>query len=269
VVEWDQRGTGKTYASNDREIQRRTMNVAQMEHDTVEVVNYLRNRFHRKKIFVVGHSWGSVLGLWLAHEHAELIYAYVGVGQIINTPQNDKVAYQNALQQARIRQNPEAVKDLESIAPFDPPDVDFRKGSIARRWEAQLLGPPASGADFTDPARLLTDLISSPDYTLVDDYSFIRGQSLSMNVLLPAVSKLDLRQLGSDFRAPVFFFEGKYDPYCIPSLIWDYNQTIRAPQKEFVWFDNSGHFPFFEEPQKFSDELVRRLLPLVTAAQKR
>src|SRR5579862_547648 len=64
VVQWDQRGAGKTYTSNDEELQRRTMNIPQMEEDTLEVANYLRTRFKRDKIFVIGHSWGSVLGLW-------------------------------------------------------------------------------------------------------------------------------------------------------------------------------------------------------------
>src|SRR6202046_3820919 len=133
VVQWDQRGAGKTYASNARELQRRTMNVPQMEQDTLDVVNYLRNRFQRKKIFVLGHSWGSMLGVWLAHEHPDIIYAYVGVGQIVNVDQNDEVGYQDALQKARNRHNEQAVKELEGIAPFVPPNVDFRKGSIARR----------------------------------------------------------------------------------------------------------------------------------------
>jgi pimeloyl-ACP methyl ester carboxylesterase len=101
VVEWDQRGAGKTYASNDKDLQRRTMHVPQMEQDTLDVANYLRNRFHRKKILVLAHSWGSLLGLWMAHEHPDLIYAYVGVGQIVNPRQNDEVAYHDALQAAR------------------------------------------------------------------------------------------------------------------------------------------------------------------------
>jgi proline iminopeptidase len=120
VVQWDQRGAGKTYASNDKELQRRTMNVYQMEQDTLEVVNYLRNRFKREKIFVLGHSWGSVLGLWLAHEHPELIYAYVGVGQVINTEQNEVVGYQDALEEGHKRHNEQAVKTLEPVMKFAP-----------------------------------------------------------------------------------------------------------------------------------------------------
>jgi proline iminopeptidase len=261
VVQWDQRGAGKTYASNDKELQRRTMNVPQMEQDALEVVNYLRNRFQRQKIFVLGHSWGSVLGLWLAHEHPELIYAYVGVGQFVSTEQNEEVAYQDALQQAGKSRNEQAVKDLESIGPY-PPDMDLRKASIARYWEEKLLGPPPSVNGFTNVKRLLSDLVSSPEYSLADDYSFIRGQSLSLKIFLPQLAKIDLTQLGPDFRAPIFFFEGRRDPYCRPSLVWDYYQRINAPHKQFIWFENSGHFPFFEEQQKFADELVQRVLPL-------
>ena len=262
VVQWDQRGAGKTYASNDKEVQRRTMNVPKMEQDTLEVVNYLRNRFKREKIFVLGHSWGSALGLWLAHEHPDLIYAYVGVGQVINTEQNEVVGYRDTLQQARNSHNELAVKNLESIAPYPSANLDFGKMSILRDWERDLLGPPPSAPVFTDTKKILSAVVSAPEYSLMDDYGWIDGTKFSISILLPEMMKMDLTKLGPDFRAPVLFFEGRHDPYCPPSLIWEYAQTLKAPQKEFVWFENSGHFPFFEEPQKFSDELVQRVLPL-------
>jgi pimeloyl-ACP methyl ester carboxylesterase len=262
VVQWDQRGAGKTYASNDKELQRITMNVHQMEQDTLDVVNYLRNRFKREKILVLGHSWGSVLGLWLAHEHPELIYAYVGVGQVINTEQNEEVGYKDALQEALKRHNEQAVKNLESIAPYPPPNLDFGKMSILRDWERDLLGPPPSAPVFTDTKKILSSVVSAPEYSLADDYGWIHSPQFSINILLPEMMTIDLSKLGIDFRAPVFLFEGRHDPYCPPSLIWDYYESIKAPHKEFIWFDNSGHFPFFEEQQKFANELVRRVLPL-------
>jgi proline iminopeptidase len=73
---------------------------------------------------------------------------------------------------------------------------------------------------------------------------------------------VDLTTLGPDFRVPIFFFQGRYDPYCRPALIEKYAETISAPQREVVWFEDAGHFPFFEDQQRFADELVRRLLPL-------
>lgn len=267
VVEWDQRGAGKTYASNDKELQRRTMNLPQMEQDTLEVVNYLRDRFHRNKIFVVGHSWGSVLGLWLAHEHPDLLYAYVGVGQVVNMQQNAGVMYQDDLQEARNRQNQVALTQLESIAPFPAPEMDFRKNNIVNGWSARLLGPPESNTEFTNVKRILTSVVSAPEYSLVDDFGFVHGQMFSINILIPQLFKANLTQPGSEFRVPIFFFEGRKDPFCRPSLVWDYSQAIQAPQKEFIWFDNSGHFPFYEEQQKFTDELFQRVLPLAADRQ--
>ena len=269
VAQWDQRGAGKTYASNDSSLQRQTMNVAQMEQDTAEVANYLRHRFKREKIFVVGHSWGSVLGLWLAHEHPELLYAFVGTGQLVNAQQNDELGYHDALQQARSQGDLQAIKELESIAPFSPPpSMGTREASIARHWEGQLLGPPPGVPNFTDVRRLLLDVVSAPEYTLADDLGFIRGLSFSASTLAPQLAKINLDQLGSDFRVPVFFFEGRQDPYCRPSLIWDYSRRIGVPQNQFIWFDHAGHFPFFEEPQKFRDELVERVLPLAGDRQE-
>jgi len=262
VVEWDQRGAGKTYASNDKNLQQRTMTLPQMEQDTLEVVNYLRNRFHRQKIFVVGHSWGSLLGLWLAHEHPDLIYAYVGVGQILSPARNDRVAYQDALQEARGSHNEQAIRELESIAPYPAQSVDLMKGQIAKNWEVALLGPPSNGVAFVDARRMIASVLSAPEYSLADDFGFFQGQLFSLEVLVPEMMKVDLTQYGSAFSVPIFFFEGRHDPYCRPALVWDYFKTIEAPEKEFVWFENSGHFPFFEEKQKFADEMLQRLLPL-------
>jgi proline iminopeptidase len=262
VAQWDQRGAGKTYETNDKELQRRTMNVSQMEQDTVEVVNYLRKRFQREKIFVVGHSWGSMLGLWLAHEHPESIYAFVGTGQAISMQENELAGYRDVLQAARDHHNERAVQELESIAPYPPAIPDFNKTQVVRNWESTLLGLPPSDQSFTNTRRILTTMVSAPEYSLADDVGWIRGQTFSLVTMFPGLMDADLTKLGPDFRVPIFFFEGRVDPYCPPSVIVDYIQQMNASQKEIVWFENSGHFPFYEEKQKFTDELVRRVLPL-------
>jgi proline iminopeptidase len=262
VVQWDQRGAGKTYASNDRELQRRTMTISRMEQDALELVNYLRIRFKHEKIVVLGHSWGSVLGLWLAHEHPDVIDAYVGVAQVVDVKENDKTAYEDALEVARTQNRVEAVRDLESIRPFPPPAADLRKGSIAQSWQAKLLGPPAGRPRFLDVRRILSTLLSAPEYSLGDVFAFVRGQRLSLETLLPQMKDVNLAALGTDFRVPVVFFHGRHDPYIRPTLLQKYVGTIAAPTREVVWFENAGHFPFFEDQQKFTDELVNRVLPL-------
>jgi pimeloyl-ACP methyl ester carboxylesterase len=262
VVQWDQRGAGKTYAANDRELQRKTMTVPRMEQDALEVVNYLRNRFKRDKILVMGHSWGSLLGLWLAHEHPDLIDAYVGVGQAVNMKLNERMAYEDALKVARSRHLAEAIRDLESIQPYPSPGVDLQKGSVAQYWQATLLGPPADRVRFQNPRRFLSILLTAPEYSLGDVYGFMRGQFLSLEVLVPEIRNMDVASLGSDFRVPVLFFHGRHDPYCRPALVEQYAATITAPRRELVWFEDAGHFPFFEDQQTFTNELFSRVIPL-------
>jgi pimeloyl-ACP methyl ester carboxylesterase len=118
-----------------------------------------------------------------------------------------------------------------------------------------------------DSRRLVSALVSRAPNILADDYSFVRGQRSSLEILIPEMMKIDLSKLGSDFRVPVLFFEGRHDPYSRPSLIEEYSQTIHAPQTEVIWFETSGHFPFFEEQQKFADELFERVLPLAADRQ--
>ena len=268
VVQWDQRGAGKTYARNDRELQRRTMTVSRMQQDALEVVNYLRARFKRDTIIVIGASWGSVLGVWLAHEHPDVITAYVGVAQFVNAKQNEQMAYDDALAVARSQHRVDAIRDLESIRPYPPPTVDLRKGSIAQTWQARLLGPPADRPQFIDVPRLLGTLLSAPEYSLGDVYGFTRAQMFSLETMIAEVRQMDVTALGTDFRVPVFFFQGRHDPYVRPALVEKYAATITAPKHDLVWFEDAGHFPFFEDQQLFTDRLVDHVLPLVEADGK-
>ena len=261
VVQWDQRGAGKTYATNDRELQRRTMTVPRMQEDALEVANYLRGRFKRDKIFVMGVSWGTVLGLWLAHEHPEAVGAYVGVAQMIDATLTNKTAYDDTLAMARRRGRDDAVKELESIQPYPTSEPEPRKTQIVQTWQAELLGPPADGTRYLNIPRLLGTILTAPEYSLRDVYGFTRGQVFSIQVLIPQTRNLDLSMLGTDFQIPVFFFQGRLDPYVRPQLIDGYARTITAPRHELVWFERAGHFPFYEEREKFADELARVLQP--------
>jgi pimeloyl-ACP methyl ester carboxylesterase len=232
-----------------------------MEQDTLEVVNYLRNRFKRDRIVVLGASWGSILGLWLAHEHPDAIAAYVGVGQFVNGPLNEKMAYEDALDIARTRHMVDAIRDLESVQPYPSPDVDLRKASVVQTWQARLLGPPADRS-FLNTRRLLTTLLTAPEYSLGDVFGFMRGQLFSLEVLIPQVRNLDLASQGTEFGVPIFLFQGRQDPYVRPALVEEYAKTVMAPQRELVWFEDAGHFPFFEDQRMFTDELFRRVLPV-------
>jgi pimeloyl-ACP methyl ester carboxylesterase len=190
-------------------------------------------------------------------------YIALGVGQIVNMRQNALAVYQDSLREARMRHDDAAIRALESVAPYPPDPADMHSMFIVNRWAGALLGPPQGAAAFTNLKRLLTDVASAPEYSLADVIGFVRGQALSGEILFPQLATLDLKRLGPDFRLPVFFLEGREDPYCRPALIWEYSQFIEAPRKAFVWFENSGHYPFYDQQREFGDELARLLLPLV------
>jgi proline iminopeptidase len=258
IVQWDQRGAGKTYTSNDRDLVRSTMSIERMQADTLEVVNYLRQRFRRDKIFVLGHSWGSMLGLRLAHDHPELLYAYVGVGQATDARQNEVVLYRDTLEQAHATQNKKAIQELDAIAPYPSANITFRQIRTLREWSGTLIGPAQSG----DAAMSLQVIFLAPQYSLLDDVNWIRGQLFSVEALLGGLSNVSFDQLGYEYRVPVFFLEGRRDPYTPSSVAKDFFDKMNDPEKHFEWFENSGHFPFVEEPQKFTDYLVQKVLPL-------
>ena len=122
VVQWDQRGSGKSYNANDPKTIQPTLSLERITLDAEEVVQYLRAKYHKDKIFVLGHSWGSVVGIQLAHRHPEWLYAYVGMGQVISGPENERVSYRMTLQAAEAAHNTKAINDLKSIAPY--PNAD-------------------------------------------------------------------------------------------------------------------------------------------------
>ena len=258
VVQWDQRGAGKTYSSNSKDVQRPTMHIDRMHADTVEMVNYLRKRFGREKILVLGHSWGSILGLKLAHDHPELLYAYIGVGQATDAQQNEVILYKETLDEARHTQNKEAIQQLTSIAPYPSPNITFQQIRITREWSSTLIGPAETGESAMGPKTIFF----APEYSLINDLDWFRGQLFSVDLLLPELCKVNLADMGYDYRVPIFFLEGRHDPYTPSALAKEFFDKMSDPDKHFEWFENSGHFPFAEEPGKFTDALVQKVLPL-------
>lgn len=185
VVQWDQRGAGKTYTSNSKDVLRQTMNIERMHADTLEMVNYLRKRFGRDKIFVLGHSWGSILGLQLAHNHPELLYAYIGVGQDTDSWQNEVVLYRDTLAEARRTQNKDAIQQLTSIAPYPSPNITFKQIRVMREWSGTLIGPSQADNSWMG----LKTIFLTPEYSLLNDVDWFRGQFFSVDMLLPNYQK--------------------------------------------------------------------------------
>lgn len=245
IVHWDQRGVGKTYASN-RTLSLETINIKQMQNDTLEIAQYLCRRFKQEKIFVFGHSWGSFLGLSLAHAHPELLQAYIGAGQFINMKANEKYGYEHTLKTAQEKNNKKALK---ALAHLDPNNLTMEELLLMRKWQFRL---NPFNIKKLSLFSILVKALSEPAYTLLDYFKLIRGISFLMKSkqLYNEILNINLEDR-IHFQIPIFIFGGRKDPITPAYPVYQYFEKINSPHKEHIWFENSGHNCFFEETEKF------------------
>jgi len=253
IAQWDQRGTGKTYSINKKILSSNSFTLEKMHSDTLEVVNYLRHRFQKDKIFVLGHSWGSVLGLKLAQDHPELLFSYIGAGQLINTKANEKTGYDNTLKIAYEKNHKKAIRSLEELSSFHSNNLSFKELLVLRKWQFHFNGILIKKLTMLS---IIMRALSAPEYSLLDYLNLIRGlSSLSKSkTMFTEILNIALDDK-TNISTAIFIFGGRKDPLT-PSLpVYEYFEKIQAPCKEYIWFENSGHNLFFEEPDKFLKSL--------------
>ncbi len=260
VVQWDQRGGGKTYMANDPETVRKTMTVDRMVADAEEMAAYLRKTYGRKKIVLVGHSWGSIVGAKLAQKHPDWFHAYVGTGQFVAFQPSERMGYEATLAAARKDGNAEAIADLERIAPFPDtrnPERNMQNLGTERRWLAHY-----GGYYWRNNVGHEGELNPfSPDYSAEELSTRDAAQGFSIQALWGELGAVDLRQ-NSRFELPVFFIQGRHDTGTSAVLLDAWAKTIKAPSKKVIWFEDSAHMAYQEEPGRFLVTLVNEVLPL-------
>lgn len=255
VVHWDQRGAGKSYS---RHVPRETMKLSQFISDAHEVVELLRKRFGVKKIYLVGHSFGSLLGILTAQKYPELFYAYAGIGQVVNTQQNEAISYLFVLDEARKRNDKRAVKKLlkMGIPPYE--------GSQSAFLTQRLLLKKYGGIYYTNNTgfgRQILQVMASKEYTASDTVKYLKGQYSSIKALWPEVWNYNLFEKVPRIEVPVYFLEGRHDYNTPWILVENYYKALDAPKgKSLIWFDNSAHMLNFEEPEKFAEVMINRVL---------
>jgi proline iminopeptidase len=255
VVQWDQRGAGL----NDPKTLAPTLKPERYRDDTIELIELLRKKYGQRKVFLMGHSWGSIVGLSVAAKRPDLLYAYIGVGQVIDFQENERVAFDWTLDQARKAGNAEAVRELQAISPYPGPGAfDIDKMSIERKWSIQY-GALAAGradADFYFHAARL-----SPEYSTADRKAWDDGSGFTITTVFPQLSTLTFKDVNR-IDIPVIMFLGRHD-YTTPSAITSaWMQRLRAPKKTTVWFEHSSHLPMLEEPGHVLAALLEDVLPL-------
>ncbi len=238
VVQWDRRGAGKSHDGCAA-----SYSVRQTLEDTYELTRRLRRRFGQRRIYLVGHSWGTYLGLLAVREHPEYYRAYVGVAQMTPDTALDRAAERRALAARALAVGDADFSRAIASGSRRPTEDDlFRYGG--ELWGHSSYFP------------ILWTGLWAPEYTLADVFRVPRGPACvgpRMHYDVdPGLATDSLR-----LAIPVYFFAGAHDLNTPPGLARAYLERIAAPLRRFVLFENSAHFPFLEEPNRFREELER------------
>lgn len=246
MVWWDQRGAGLSYSPN---IPPETMTVEQYISDAVAVTNYLRNRFHKDKIYLMAQSGGSFFAIQTAQRAPELFYAYIGVGQITYQLESEQLAYTYMLAEYQARGDANMVKQLKN----NPPTMTMPLPAVYDRMRDDAmhgLGVGTTRGMKTIEAGVFFPSWFNKELTLGEKISLWRGKFYCASKLRNEVFSTDLRKKVTRLDLPVYFFSGKYDYTVNHDLSKTYLADLQAPVKGFYTFENSAHSPFFEEPEK-------------------
>ena len=247
VVWWEQRGSGLSYRAD---IPPETMTAEHLISDTLEVTDYLRDRFGRKKIYLLGHSAGSFYGIQAAARSPGSFHAYIGVSQLSYQLRSEMLAYEYMLEQFRNIGNTEMVRKLELLPP--PMTVPLPRSYLALRNRAMRDTWPRHdpGQEYSKSTSVLIPYLLSNDYTWREKVNIWRGESFSSSALRDEMFATDLTEKVPGLELPVYFCHGLYDHIVSYAGTRSYFDGLRAPMKGFYTFGSSAHSPMFEEPER-------------------
>jgi pimeloyl-ACP methyl ester carboxylesterase len=236
VVQWDQRGAGRTFSRNTPEAQS-PLTVERMAQDGVELAEYLREHLRQRKVILFATSWGSVLGIHMAHARPDLFHAYVGHSQVVAWDANLTATYNRVLAMARAASDQTSIDTLTEIGP--PPWSAIRNWPRFRRvyatyQRASTTAPPVTYV--LNPAYASEQ--EQAQYAAAEDFSF---EHLWGMTLAGPLTQVDLPALGTDFSVPIYVIQGENDLWTVPELARGYVDSISAPEKQFILVPGAGH----------------------------
>lgn len=246
VVWWEQRGSGIAY---NPDIPRDTLTHEQLVSDTIEVTNYLRDRFDQEKIYLMAHSGGSFIGIYAAAQAPELYHAYIGVSQIADQLQSEKLVYEYMLQKFKENGNQQMVRKLEA-APITAEGTPYEY-LVLRDPGMHPLGIGTTHEMKSVFTGVFLPSLTNPEYTLSEKFNHWRAKARSgVSFLWDEMITTNLADEVPELTIPVYFFHGIYDYTCSYTLAKSYFEQLKAPIKGFYTFEQSAHSPIMEEPQK-------------------
>ncbi|HSH39663.1 MAG TPA: alpha/beta hydrolase [Chthoniobacterales bacterium] len=252
IVEWDQRGAGKSFSPG---IPPESMTIGQIVRDARELIALLRTRFAQERIFIMGHSTGTVIGAIIAQQHPDVVRALIGISQVADMRESERLLYDFAMDSASKENNGEALRELREVGP--PPFESAKHLQTSQKWVNEF-APDRFGAIARERLELL---FFSPACSLRDLWRMVRGAKFSFDHLWRELFSTNLFQLVPRMEVPVYFLEGRNDHVVTAAVAERYFDALEAPRgKRFIWFEHSAHWPQLDEPEKFRRVMVEQVL---------
>lgn len=243
ICYWEQRGAGRSYATLT---DKNSLTLEQMILDAAEVSKYLTEKFGQSKIYVLGQSWGTFLGSHLVYRYPQLFHAYLGVGQVSDQYLSELESYAFVKQQAAIHKHKSMLHKL-TRRPVPAKDAGVKEWSAYlnfQRWYVAVY----RGSMRKKNVFLLAiwKLLICKEYSLADKLNYMKGASLSLNKLWDVIINTDVSETITEYRVPVYFFQGVHDHHTYYEGAQNYFDKLNAPEKRFYTFPDAAHFPHID-----------------------
>jgi len=255
VVNWDQPGTGKSYNALPFDALTPERYVA----DAYALTLYLRERFGEEKIYLLGESWGSVLGVGIVQQSPDLFHALITTGQMVAVVENDQLMYENAVRLATEQGRTNTVENLRQVGePPYPGDVLIGSFMPMNSVINDYMNANAHGEGTGH--NLMLDSLAAQEYGLLDKIYWLLGLARTFTTVYPQIYDVDFRTQATNLDVPVYMIKGRYDLNAVNPLTEEYFALLQAPHKELIWFEDSAHTPLWDEPAHFVDVMVNTVL---------
>lgn len=251
MVQWDQPGSGKSRWA----VPRQQITLDRYLQDGHAVTQYLKQKFGKKKIYVIGESWGSALGVLLMQRHPEDYAAFIGSGQMVDFAQTEVDDYKLALKIAKERGDTAKVKQLErrGSPPYYGDSVIFDMLAYLQYLDNEM----ARRGNINPSKSNIYASVLAPEYGLIDKYNWAAGLFRTLDQVFPQLYNINFRKSATKLEVPMYFLLGRHDLNAPTYLAEEYYQLLNAPKKELVWFEHSGHAPWNTEADRYVKEVKR------------
>lgn len=260
VAVWDQRGSGRSYEALDPTS---SLTLEQAVADTVDLTEYLRNRFSEQKIYLLGESWGTTLGVLTVQDRPDLFHAYIGSGQMVSQRQTDRIIWRDLLAYADRTGNGDLYDQILTLG--EPPYRDTPWANSVVMGYYPLLEtpytPPAAYMDRGNASGVGPYGVLASEYAFIEKVNVIRGLVDMFSLMYPQLQRIDFRTDVTALEVPVYVLDGAHELAGRRDLAHEWFEGLTAPHKELITYEDAGHAVVFEEADAFHLLMTESIVP--------